>query len=59
MGGRGVAGKCIQHEHVEVLQIAALSNLSETPCNQLEDDADTEAKILEILMRAANDIKNT
>jgi DNA-binding PadR family transcriptional regulator len=37
---------------------AALSNLSESAGKRLEGDADTEAKIVEILMRAANDIKN-
>jgi hypothetical protein len=37
---------------------AAIANLSESAGKRLEGDADTEAKIVEILMRAANDIKN-
>jgi DNA-binding PadR family transcriptional regulator len=37
---------------------AAIANLGETAGKRLESDADTEAKIVEILMRAANDIKN-
>jgi DNA-binding PadR family transcriptional regulator len=37
---------------------AALANLSESAGKRIEGDADTEAKIVEILMRAANDIKN-
>ena len=37
---------------------AAIANLGETAGKRLEGDADTEAKIVEILMRAANDIKN-
>ena len=37
---------------------AAIANLGKTAGKRLEGDADTEAKIVEILMRAANDIKN-
>jgi DNA-binding PadR family transcriptional regulator len=37
---------------------AAIANLGEAAGKRLEGDADTEAKIVEILMRAANDIKN-
>ena len=37
---------------------AAIANLSETAGKRLEGDAGAEAKIVEILMRAANDIKN-
>jgi DNA-binding PadR family transcriptional regulator len=37
---------------------AAIANLGETAGKQLEGDAEKEAKIVEILMRAANDIKN-
>ncbi len=37
---------------------AAIANLSDTAGKRLEGDAGTEAKIVEILMRAANDIKN-
>ncbi len=37
---------------------AAMANLGETAGKRLEGDAGTEAKIVEILMRAANDIKN-
>ncbi len=37
---------------------AAMANLGETAGKRLEGDAGIEAKIVEILMRAANDIKN-
>jgi DNA-binding PadR family transcriptional regulator len=37
---------------------AAISNLGEAAGKRLEGDAGSEAKIVEILMRAANDIKN-
>jgi len=37
---------------------AAIANLGEAAGKRLESDAGTEAKIVEILMRAANDIKN-
>jgi len=37
---------------------AAIANLGEAAGKRLEGDAGTEAKIVEILMRAANDIKN-
>ncbi len=37
---------------------AAMANLGESAGKRLEGDAGTEAKIVEILMRAANDIKN-
>jgi DNA-binding PadR family transcriptional regulator len=37
---------------------AAMANLGETVGKRIEGDAGTEAKIVEILMRAANDIKN-
>jgi DNA-binding PadR family transcriptional regulator len=38
---------------------AAMANLGETAGKRLEGDAGTEAKIVEILMRAATDIKNS
>ena len=37
---------------------AAIANLGDTAGKRLEGDAGTEAKIVEILMRAATDIKN-
>jgi len=37
---------------------AAISNLREATSKRLENDEDAEAKIVEILMRAASDIKN-
>ena len=37
---------------------AAIANLSETAGKRLEGDAASEAKIVEILLRASNDIKN-
>jgi len=37
---------------------AAVANLSEVASKRLEGDGEREAKIVEILMRAANDIKN-
>ena len=37
---------------------AAIANLGDTAGKRLEGDAGSEAKIVEILMRAANDIKN-
>src|SRR5262245_43301683 len=37
---------------------AAIANLSEAAGKRLEGDGEREAKIVEILMRAANDIKN-
>jgi hypothetical protein len=44
---------------VPPLVAAALDNLHNTATKRLEDDAESETRIVEILARAAHDIRNT